>query len=287
MKVAENVTVLTGRTPLMLCSQIMRQEQCAGRLFVKLEYLNPAGSIRDRVAKYVMDEAIRRGLITKDSIIIQPMSGDMGVGLASLAAVKGHQIILTVPETIDVEKRIILESYGATVILTDAEKGLRGAVEKAKELSQKIPNSFLPTQLKEDISAQAHRQTTGPEIWEDTDGNVDIVVAAVLTGGTIVGVGDYLRDKKKDLMMVAACMKGQETETVKRICQESCDEMIAVEEQAALLRAKQFALKEGVLVGSYSGMVLEAAIKVADREENKNKTIVAILPDGKNFMVNV
>lgn len=289
-------TELIGHTPLVEVTNIERELELEATLLVKLEYLNPAGSVKDRVAKAMIEDAEAKGTLKEGATIIEPTSGNTGIGLASIAAAKGYRIILTMPETMSVERRNILKAYGAELVLTEGAKGMAGAIEKAEELAKEIPGSFIPGQFVNPVNADAHRRTTGPEIWEDTDGNVDIFIAGVGTGGTITGVGEYLKSKNPDIRIVALepadspvlsggkggphKIQGIGAGFVPDVLnKEVYDEIYRAESEDAFAAAKLLAKKEGVLVGISSGAALHGAIEFAKRPENKGKTIVALLPD--------
>lgn len=296
MKVYEKLTDLIGSTPLFKLSNFAKEEKLDATVLAKLEYFNPAGSVKDRIAKAMIEDAEAKGLLKKGSVIIEPTSGNTGIGLASVAAARGYRIILTMPETMSVERRNLLKAYGAELVLTEGAKGMKGAIAKAEELKNEIPNSFIPGQFVNMANPTAHYNTTGPEIWNDTDGKVDIFIAGVGTGGTLSGVGKYLKEKNKNIKVIAVepasspvLSKGvagphkiqgigagfvPETLNTKIY-----DEIIPVENEEAFRVGKEIARKEGILVGISSGAALYAASVVAKRPENKGKTIVVLLPD--------
>lgn len=295
-KIYRNVQELIGKTPLMEATNIEKMLDLKARLLVKLEYLNPAGSVKDRIAKNMILTAEQEGKLKPGATIIEPTSGNTGIGLASIAASKGYKLILTMPETMSVERRNILKAYGAEIVLTEGAKGMTGAIEKAKELAERISGSFLAGQFDNPANPAAHIVSTGPEIWEDTDGNVDIFVAGVGTGGTITGVGGYLKEKKKSVKIVAVepsdspvlskgtagphKIQGIGAGFVPTVLNTQIyDEIMPITAEKSFETAKLFAHKEGILVGISSGAALYAAIEQAKREENKGKTIVALLPD--------
>lgn len=295
-KIYRNVQELIGKTPLMEATNIEKMLDLKARLLVKLEYLNPAGSVKDRIAKNMILTAEQEGKLKPGATIIEPTSGNTGIGLASIAASKGYKLILTMPETMSVERRNILKAYGAEIVLTEGAKGMTGAIEKAKELAERISGSFLAGQFDNPANPAAHIVSTGPEIWEDTDGNVDVFVAGVGTGGTITGVGGYLKEKKKSVKIVAVepsdspvlskgtagphKIQGIGAGFVPTVLNTQIyDEIMPITAEKSFETAKLFAHKEGILVGISSGAALYVAIEQAKREENKGKTIVALLPD--------
>ena len=287
---------LIGRTPLLELTHIEREEGLEAKLIAKLEYFNPAGSVKDRVAKAMIDDAEARGVLRPGAVIIEPTSGNTGIGLASVAAAKGYRIIIVMPETMSVERRQIMKAYGAELVLTEGAKGMKGAIAKADELAAEIPGSFIPGQFVNPANPAIHRATTGPEIWEDTGGQVDIFVAGVGTGGTVTGVGEYLKEKKPDVKIVAVepsaspvlsggnpgahKIQGIGAGFVPEVLNTAIyDEIITVEHEDAFAVGKRIGRSEGILVGISSGAAAWAAIQMAKRPENKGKNIVVLLPD--------
>ena len=295
-KVYDSILDLVGKTPLVELKRIEEKEGLQAKLIAKVESFNPAGSVKDRIAKAMIEDAEAKGLLKEGSVIIEPTSGNTGIGLAAAATVKGYRMILTMPETMSVERRNIVKAYGAEVVLTDGTKGMKGAIEKADELAKEIPNSFIAGQFVNPANPATHKKTTGPEIWEDTDGEVDIFVAGVGTGGTITGTGVYLKEKKPEVKIVAVepasspvlsegvsgphKIQGIGAGFVPETLNTSIyDEIIKVENEDAFETGKYLAAEEAILAGISSGAALYAAIQLAKREENKGKTIVVLLPD--------
>lgn len=295
-KIYKSALELIGNTPLVEVTKIEKEKELDATLLVKLEYFNPAGSVKDRIAKAMIEDAEARGVLKEGSTIIEPTSGNTGIGLAAIAASKGYRIILTMPETMSVERRNILKAYGAEIVLTDGTKGMTGAIAKADELAKEIPNSFIPGQFVNPVNPKAHRETTGPEIWEDTDGAVDIFIAGVGTGGTVTGIGEFLKSKKPEVKVIAVepasspvlsegksgphKIQGIGAGFVPEILNTNIyDEVIKVENEDAFEASKLLTKKEGILTGISSGAALHTGIQVAKRPENKGKTIVVLLPD--------
>ena len=295
-RIYENITDLVGGTPLVKVKNYSAAHDLEATILVKLEYFNPAGSVKDRIAKAMIEDAEKKGLLKSDSVIIEPTSGNTGIGLAAIAAARGYRIILTMPETMSVERRNLLKAYGAEIVLTDGAKGMKGAIAKADELAKEIPNSFIPGQFVNPANPAAHKATTGPEIWNDTDGKVDYFVAGVGTGGTLSGVGEYLKSKNPAIKAVAVepetspvlskgvagphKIQGIGAGFVPDTLNTSIyDEIIPVSNEDAFATGKEIARRDGILVGISSGAALFAATQIAKRPENKGKTIVVLLPD--------
>ena len=296
MKTYERITDLIGGTPLLELKNYEKSKELSATVLAKLEYFNPAGSVKDRIAKAMIDDAEAKGALKPDSVIIEPTSGNTGIGLAAVAASRGYRVILTMPETMSVERRNLLKAYGAELVLTEGAKGMKGAIAKAQELAAETPNSFIPSQFTNTANPTAHKTTTGPEIWNDTDGKVDIFVAGVGTGGTVSGVGEYLKSQNPNVKVVAVEPAGspvlsKDTPGPHKIQgigagfvpdtlnTEIYDEIIAVENEDAFETGRALARGEGLLVGISSGAAVYAATELAKRPENKGKTIVVILPD--------
>lgn len=302
MKIYNNVTELIGRTPLLKLSNTEKELNLNGNILAKLEYFNPAGSVKDRVALEMIEDAEAQELLKKGSVIIEPTSGNTGIGLASVAAAKGYKLIITMPETMSVERRKLISAYGAELVLTDGSKGMNGAILKAEELAKEIPDSIVAGQFVNYANPQAHRNTTGPEIWADTDGKVDILVAGVGTGGTITGTGEYLKSKNPSIKIVAVepadspvlsggkagahGLQGIGAGFVPEVLNtEIYDEIFTVSTDEAYATSRELAKREGVLVGISSGAALHVAIHLAKQEKNTNKNIVVLLPDtGERYL---
>ncbi len=295
-KIYTSAAQLIGKTPLLELTNIEKEEKLEAKVVAKLEYLNPAGSVKDRIALAMINDAEAKGILKEGSVIIEPTSGNTGIGLASVAAARGYRLIIVMPETMSVERRQLMKAYGAELVLTEGSKGMKGAIAKAEELSKEIENSFVAGQFVNPANPAAHRATTGPEIWEDTDGEVDIFVAGVGTGGTVTGVGEYLKEKNPNVKIVAVEPASSPVLTEGKAGSHKIqgigagfvpdvlntkvyDEVITVKNEDAFAVGKQIGHKEGVLVGISSGAALWAAIELAKRPENKGKTIVALLPD--------
>ncbi len=295
-KIYTSADQLIGKTPLLELTHLEKELKLEARILAKLEYFNPAGSVKDRIAKAMIDDAEAKGALKPGSVIIEPTSGNTGIGLASVAAARGYRIIIVMPETMSVERRQLMKAYGAELVLTEGAKGMKGAIAKAEELAKEIPNSFIPGQFVNPANPAAHKATTGPEIWEDTDGKVDIFVAGVGTGGTITGVGEYLKSRNPNVKVVAVepatspvlskgtagahKIQGIGAGFVPAVLDTKVyDEILPVENEAAFAIGKKIGKTEGVLVGISSGAAVWAAVELAKRPENKGKTIVALLPD--------
>lgn len=295
-QIYQNIAELIGNTPLLELRGMEKKYQLKARLLAKLEYLNPSGSVKDRAALGMLKDALEKGLIAPGATIVEPTSGNTGIGLAALAASEGFHLILTMPETMSVERRNILKAYGAEIVLTDGTQGMAGAIEKAKELVEEIPGSFLPGQFENPANARAHFETTGPELWRDTDGNIDVFVSAVGSGGTITGTGQYLRQQKPEIRIIAVepetspvlsggaagahKIQGIGAGFVPEVLDtEIFDEIMTVDNEEPFAMAKELAKTEGILVGISSGAALYAAVQAAARPENEGKTVVVLLPD--------
>lgn len=301
-KVYKSLTELIGKTPLLELSNYEQKHELKARIIGKLEYFNPAGSVKDRIAKAMIDDAEQKGLLKPDSVIIEPTSGNTGIGLASVAAARGYRIILTMPETMSVERRSLLKAYGAELVLTEGAKGMKGAIAKAEELAKEIPNAFIPGQFDNPANPAIHRATTGPEIWEDTDGHVDIFVAGAGTGGTVTGVGEYLKSKNPDIKIVVVepadspvlsegrpgphKIQGIGPGFVPAILNTKIyDEIVTVKNEDAFETGREVARAEGLLIGISSGAAVWAATELAKRPENEGKNIVVVLPDtGERYL---
>lgn len=302
MKTYDRITDLIGKTPLLKLTNYGKLKELGASIYGKLEYFNPAGSVKDRIAKAMIDDAEAKGVLKPDSVIIEPTSGNTGIGLAAVAASRGYKIILTMPETMSIERRNLLKAYGAELVLTEGAKGMKGAIAKAQELAAETPNSFIPSQFTNAANPTAHRNTTGPEIWQDTDGKVDIFVAGVGTGGTVSGVGEYLKSQNPNVKVVAVEPAGSPVLSKGTPCPHKIqgigagfvpdtlntkvyDEIITVENEDAFETGRTLARKEGLLVGISSGAAVWAATELAKRPENKGKIIVALLPDtGERYL---
>lgn len=302
MKTFEKITDLIGNTPLLELKSYEKELNLSATILAKLEYFNPAGSVKDRIAKAMIDDAETKGLLNPESVIIEPTSGNTGIGLAAVAASRGYRTILTMPETMSLERRNLLKAYGAELVLTEGAKGMKGAIAKANELAESIPHSFIPSQFTNTANPAAHLATTGPEIWNDTDGKVDIFVAGVGTGGTISGVGEYLKSQNPNVKIVAVEPAGSPVLSTGKpgphkiqgigagfipdtLNTSIYDEIITVENEEAFATGRTLARKEGVLVGISSGAAVFAATQLAKRPENKGKIIVALLPDtGERYL---
>ncbi len=295
-KIYENVAELIGKTPLLHANNFEKKRGVEANIFAKLEYFNPAGSVKDRVALAMINDAEQRGILKEGSVIIEPTSGNTGIGLASIAAARGYRIILTMPETMSIERRNLLKAYGAELVLTEGSKGMKGAIAKAEELAKETPDSFIPGQFVNPANPAAHKATTGPEIWEDTEGNVDIFIAGVGTGGTVTGIGEFLKSKNPDIKVIAVEPAGSPVLSTGKggphmiqgigagfvpdvLNTRIYDEIVTIENEDAFDAGREFAKAEGILVGISSGAALHAAEIVAARPENKGRNIVVLLPD--------
>ena len=301
-KISKSLTELIGKTPLLELSNYEKKRGLNAKIIAKLEYFNPGGSVKDRIALAMIDDAERRGVLKKGSVIIEPTSGNTGIGLASVAAARGYRLIITMPETMSVERRILMRAYGAEIVLTEGAKGMKGAIAKAEELAASTPNSFIPGQFDNPANPAIHRATTGPEIWEDTDGRVDIFVAGVGTGGTVTGVGEYLKSKNPNIKIVVVepadspvlseghagphKIQGIGAGFVPAVLNTKIyDEIIPVKNEDAFAAAREIGREEGLLVGISSGAAAWAATELAKRPENAGKTIVVLLPDtGERYL---
>ena len=296
MSIYNAITELIGKTPIMKLGRYASLKNLNAEIYAKLEYFNPAGSVKDRIALAMLNDAEEKGLLKKDSVIIEPTSGNTGIGLSAVAAARGYKIILTMPETMSVERRNLLKAYGAQLVLTDGSKGMKGAIEKANEIAEQTENSFIPSQFTNAANPAAHKASTGPEIWEDTEGQVDIFVAGVGTGGTVTGVGEYLKSKNPDIKVIAVEPEGSPVLSQGKAGPHKIqgigagfvpetlntniyDEVIAVSNEDAFEAGRLLARNEGLLVGISSGAAVYAATVLAERPENKGKKIVALLPD--------
>lgn len=302
MKVYKNITQLVGKTPIMELVNYEKENNLQANILAKIEFFNPAGSVKDRIAKAMIENAEKEGLLKEGSTIIEPTSGNTGIGLASIAAAKGYKAILTMPETMSIERRKLLKAYGAKIVLTDGSKGMKGAIEKAEELQKEIKDSFIPSQFENMENPKMHYNTTGPEIYKDTEGKIDYFVAGVGTGGTLSGVGKYLKEKNPNIKVIAVEPKSSPVLTEGKagahkiqgiganfvpntLDKNIYDEIITIENDEAFESARKVAKSDGILVGISSGAAIKAATIIANREENKGKTIVALLPDtGERYL---
>lgn len=302
MKIFKNMTELIGKTPLLELRNVAKKYELKARIIAKLEYFNPSGSVKDRIAREMIEDAERRGILKPDSVIIEPTSGNTGIGLAAIAAAKGYKAIIIMPETMSIERRKLIAAYGAELILTGSSLGMKGAIAKAEELALSIPNSFIPGQFTNQANPQAHIKTTGPEIWEDTEGQVDILVAGVGTGGTISGTGSYLKEKNPNITIIAVepaksavlsqgtpgrhAIQGIGAGFIPEVLNQNIfDQIITVLDEDAITTVKELAALEGVLVGISSGAALWAALSIAKKPENEGKNIIVILPDtGERYL---
>ena len=302
MKVYDNVIELVGNTPLVELTHYEENHNLEAKLIGKVEYFNPAGSIKDRIAKAMIDDAVKSGKLNDETVIIEPTSGNTGIALAAIAAARGNRIIITMPETMSVERRNLMKAYGAELVLTEGAKGMKGAIAKAEELAAEIPNSFIPSQFTNPANPAIHKVTTGPEIWRDTDGEVDIVVCGVGTGGTISGIGAYLKEQNPNIQMVAVepadspvlsegCAGSHKIQGIgagfvpETLDTSIYDEVIPIENEEAFEAGRELAAHDGLLVGISSGAAVAAAAKLAQRPENKGKNIVVVLPDtGERYL---
>lgn len=301
-QIYRSVSELIGNTPIIELAQFNKKNNINAKILAKLEYFNPAGSVKDRVAKSMLDDAEKRGLIKEGAVIIEPTSGNTGIGIASVGASRGYRVILTMPETMSVERRNLIKAYGAEIVLTEGAQGMKGAVAKSIELAKTIPNSFIPSQFENPANPAIHKKTTGPEIWNDTNGKIDYFVSGIGTGGTITGVGEYLKEKNPDIKIIAVepydspllskgvagshKIQGIGANFVPDILNKSIyDEIIPVKNEDAFVTGREIAKAEGILIGISSGAALWAGVQIAKREENKGKTIVVLLPDtGERYL---
>lgn len=301
-KVYKNLSELVGRTPLLEIEKYNKSKNLKAKVFAKLEYFNPAGSVKDRIAKSMIEDAEKKGLIKEGTVIIEPTSGNTGIGIASIGSAKGYEVKIVMPETMSVERRSLIKAYGAEIVLTEGAKGMKGAIAKAEELASQIENSFIPGQFQNPANPEIHRKTTGPEIWEDTDGKVDIFVAGVGTGGTITGVGEYLKSQNPNVKIVAVEPAGSPVLSEGKsgphkiqgigagfvpdtLNTKVYDEIIKVENEEAFEASRELSRKEGLLVGISSGAAIYAATQLAQKPENDGKTIVVLLPDtGERYL---